>query len=345
MKKILNKILITLLMTSIAFVGQFITVDQTQKDIPDGYSKEAITLPVQIGGGDPWYYKNGDNYYYCYSIGNGVAVKKADSISSLQFAEQHIVYIAPSGTMYSHEYWAPELHFVNGEWYIYVAADNGENINHRMYALKCTTDDPTDTFEFCGQITDSTNKWAIDGTVLQFNDELYFVWSGWKGDEDGEQDLYIAHMSDPLTIDSERFLICEPKLSWERHDMPINEGPEFLIKDDELYLIYSASGSWADHYCLGMLKLTGDNLLDRKSWTKCLFPVFKGNNKVYSPGHCSFVSSPDGSTDYIVYHANGGKGLSYAGRTIRVQKFKWVGNIPFFGKIADTDSQVEIIVK
>ena len=44
-----------------------------------------------------------------------------------------------------------------------------------------------------------------DGAVIQKDDgSLYFVWSGWPGTTDGQQNLYIAPMSNPYTISGER---------------------------------------------------------------------------------------------------------------------------------------------
>ena len=63
---------------------------------------------------------------------------------------------------------APELHQINGEFYIYAAMDNGNNNNHRMYVWQGTsTTDPTQPFNLVGQIGTSDNNWAIDGTVLK----------------------------------------------------------------------------------------------------------------------------------------------------------------------------------
>ena len=55
-----------------------------------------------------------------------------------------------------------------------------------------------------------------DGTVLELNGELYFLWSGWEGDVNVAQNIYIAHMSDPCTIDSERVCLSTPTYSWEK---------------------------------------------------------------------------------------------------------------------------------
>ena len=68
-----------------------------------------------------------------------------------------------------------ELHKIGGRWYIYVAADDGDNYHHRMYVLGCTGENPTDKYEMLGKITDKTDKWAIDGTVLRYNGCLLYT--------------------------------------------------------------------------------------------------------------------------------------------------------------------------
>ena len=284
---------------------------------------ETVQNPVHDGGGDPWVVKHEGVYYYCYSTGRGVSVAKADSLGKLK-NKGTTVYTAPSGTMYSEEYWAPELHYINGEWYIYVAADDGDNYNHRMYVLKGTSQNPRDRFEMVGQITDPSNKWAIDGTVLQLNGELYFIWSGWEGTVNVAQHLYIAHMSDPCTIDSERVMLSTPQYSWEKNGTPlINEGPAVLQHEGKTFVVYSASGSWTDFYCLGMLTLVGDDPLNPAHWDKESRPVFQRRAGVaYGPGHCSFTTAADGSV-WMVYHANLVSGTGWNGRSV------WIAPITF----------------
>lgn len=282
-----------------------------------------VQNPIHDGGGDPWVVEHEGAYYYCYSAGNGVSVAKVPSISELSQSGRRI-YTAPEGTMYSHEYWAPELHYINGEWYIYVAADDGNNHNHRMYVLKGTSQDPMQRFEMVGQITDPSNKWAIDGTVMQQNGELYFIWSGWEGDVNVAQNIYIAHMSDPCTIDSERVCLSVPEYSWEKVGEPyINEGPAVLQHDGKTFLVYSASGSWTDDYCLGMLTLTGDDPMNPEHWEKERKPVFRKRPGVcYGPGHNSFCQASDGSV-WMIYHANLVSGTGWSGRSI------WISPVTF----------------
>jgi len=245
--------------------------------------------------------------------------------------------------MYSTEYWAPELHKINGKWYIYVAADDGDNNNHRMYVLECTGDDPTDPFEMKGQITDPTDKWAIDGTVLQLNGECYFIWSGWEHDNNVAQNIYIAHMSNPWTIDSERVMLSTPDHTWEQQGgrPRVNEGPTTLIKDGTVHIIYSASGSWSDYYCLGKLTYRGGDILDASNWTKSEEPVFERTNKVVGPGHCSFTKAIDGS-DWIVYHGNLVSGTGWDGRSVWIQPFSWDGDEPVFGSPIDPNTEITL---
>jgi GH43 family beta-xylosidase len=173
------------------------------------------------------------------------------------------------------------------------------------------------------------------------------VWSGWETDVNGEQDIYIAKMSNPWTISSPRVRISRPTYDWETHGdlhdpvnpphVNVNEGPQFLAHNNKLFIIYSASGCWTDFYALGMLTYTGSgNLLDSTAWTKHPKPVFQQSpqNNVYAPGHNSFFKSPSGKQDWILYHANNAPGLGCSNkRSPRMQPFTWNENgTPNFGE-------------
>lgn len=301
---------------------------------------ETVQNPVYPKGNDPWVVEHEGKYYYCYAspvwFFGGLAVAEIPSIHEISDENGKQVYTAPTegDTSYSFEYWAPELHYINGEWYIYVAADDGNNENHRMYVLKGTSQDPTEPFEMIGQISDPSNKWAIDGTVMELNGELYFVWSGWEGDVNVAQNIYIAHMSDPCTIDSERVCLSVPEYSWEKHGEPyVNEGPTVLQHNGNTFIVYSASGSWTDEYCLGMLTLAGDDPLDPASWQKSETAVFKKRaGTAYGPGHNSFATACDGSV-WMIYHANLQSGTGWEGRSVWIAPVTFDENgMPVFGR-------------
>jgi GH43 family beta-xylosidase len=261
-------------------------------------------------------------YYHAASAGDlGIAVRKSASITTLASAPAVQVWTAPASGMYSREIWAPELQLINGRWYIYFAASDGNNANHRMYALESTTLDPQGAYTFKGQLRATTDRWAIDGAAIQKDDgSLYFVWSGWPGTTDGQQNLYIAAMSNPWTISGERVLIAQPTFAWEGRGMPLNEGPQPIRLGGKYAIVFSASGSWTREYNLGLLTNTDGNLLNPKSWVKT-GPVFRQNGDVYGVGHPTFIKSPNGTENWIAYHAKRLSTDGWGDRSVRAQKF------------------------
>lgn len=309
-------------------------------DIGGGGGKGAGTEatfanPIMNGGADPWVIKHDGYYYYTHTVGNAIQIWKSRSLTDMAGAESAVVWQPPADGPNSKEIWAPELHWLNGKWYIYYAADDGLNDNHRMFVLESATDDALGQYEDKGKIADPTDKWAIDGTVLSKSDgSLYFIWSGWEGDVNVDQRLYIAPMSNPYTISGDRVEISKPELDWETVGEPtVNEGPEVLVSDKKINIVYSASGSWTDDYTLGLLSADPDSdLLNPASWAKKPEAVFAKTDRVFGPGHCSFVKSPDDKEDWIVYHAAVTSGAGW-NRNVRAQPFTWNDDgTPNFGE-------------
>ncbi|HLR38601.1 MAG TPA: glycoside hydrolase family 43 protein [Chitinophagaceae bacterium] len=299
--------------------------------------EETFTNPLLSSGADPWAIYHNGFYYYMQTMGNRLVIWKTKDLAKLKSAERKTIWTPPKNTAYSKEIWAPELHFIDGKWYVYFAADDGNNNHHRMYVLENESRNPLKgNWVFKGKIAAATDRWAIDGSVFEYNDQWYMIWSGWEKDVNGQQNIYIAKMKNPWTIDGDRVRISFPKYAWEKHgDLPnqspahvnVNEGPEILMHHGEVFLIYSASGCWTDYYCLGMLSLENKkNLMTASSWRKHPKPVFKGSkkNSVYAPGHNSFFQSPNGEEYWILYHANGKANQGCGGhRSPRKQSFEW----------------------
>jgi GH43 family beta-xylosidase len=279
-------------------------------------------------------------YYYTHTFGNKLGIFKTNKMSKLSVAPLTTVWTPPIGTLYSNDIWAPELHYLQGKWYFYFAADDGNNNNHRLYVLENASDDPTNgTWTFKGKLSDSSDKWAIDASVFQYNNQLYLIWSGWEGDSNVRQNIYIAKLKDPWTIDGPRVMISTPTHDWETiGDPDVNEGPEGLLNPNgKLFITYSASGCWTDDYALGLLTLKeGGDPMNASDWTKSPTPVFtkKPENGAYAPGHNGFFKSRDGSENWIIYHANSqpNQGCGNA-RNPRMQKFTWNSDgTPNFGE-------------
>ena len=287
-----------------------------KKDVSAEADSLATTYvnPLFPKGPDPWALFHEGTYYYMHTMQDSLVLWKTTDITDVQNAPRKTIWI-PTEASNKYHLWAPEIHNINGKWYIYYAADDGNTDNHQMYVLENVNKDPFDgEFVMKGRVsTDKDNNWAIDGSVFQNKGELYMVWSGWQTRRvDTEtQCIYIARMENPWTLGSERVLISKPELEWERHNknengwnpsyaIYVNEGPQPLKspKGKYIHLAYSASGVWTPYYALGLLTASTDSdLLDPRSWSKSQQPVFHQSpeNGVYGTGHNSFFPSPDGT--------------------------------------------------
>ena len=297
-------------------------------------------------GADPWVVRDDGYYYSVQSRDGGIWVSRsADLTRAVSTGER--VWLAPSTGWNRDNIWAPELHHIGDRWYIYYAAGpdgpaGATFVHQRSGVLRSTGDDPQGQYEDLGMLytgddvaggTDA--KWAIDLTVAELDGQLYAVWSGWEENttvtDRTPQHLYIAEMSDPTTISSDRVKISSPTAPWEDGtELDLQEGPTFLLHDGDVFIVYSTRESWLPAYRLGQLRLTGTDPMDPASWTKS-GPVFSGTTTVHGVGHASFTTSPDGTEDWIVYHS---KRTTEPGwdRVIRMQEFEWnADGSPDFG--------------
>lgn len=285
-------------------------------------------------GEDPWVVSHEGSLYYCTvdRLKHRIMVSRFQHLDEMATAEFIQVWPPREGLTPEYlEIWAPELQFIDGRWYVYFALYNGKNGQERMYVLQGTTGDAQGPYELKGKLEIPTDRWAIDGSVLELpQGEKYFIWSGWEALTNASQNIYIARMSDPCTIASDRVCISRPQYAWEKQGYPhVNEGPQALSHNGRLFIIYSASGSWTDDYCLGQLTYTGGDPLDPGSWHKEPAPVFSKTGTIFGPGHASFVKT--GGQDYIVYHAARSSGAGWA-RQIRARPFTWKADgSPDFG--------------
>ena len=289
--------------------------------------------PISEVGPDPWVYQEGDTYYVTYTTGRNITLIETERMSGLKTADARskVVWTPPATGMNSKQLWAPELHRIDGTWYVYYAASDGNNDHHRMWVLANPDTDPlSDNWEDRGELKLPDDRWAIDGSPVEIDGQWYFAWSGWEGEQNVQQDIYLAKMDDPTTVSGERLRLLQPEADWERNgtDPRVVEGPQFIAHDGTTFLFYSAGGCWTDGYSLGALELSiGDEPMDANNWSRLdANPLFTSNAaaRAYGPGHNSFFTSPNGSEDWILYHANpeAGQGCGDK-RSMRMQRFTW----------------------
>jgi GH43 family beta-xylosidase len=315
--------------------------------------RRTLTNPLLPVGPDPWVLLHEGNYYYMNTTGMNLTIRVTRDLSALGSAPAKIVWTPPPTGPYSHDIWAPELHFLDHKWYLYFCADSGTNQTHRIWVLENDAADPLrGRWTMKGKVADPSDKWAIDPSVFENKGQLFLIWSGWEGDQNGVQSIYIAQLSNPWTVRGTRVRLSSPQFPWEEIDdshpnrrdkahVEVNEGPEVLQHGDKIFLTYSASGCWTDNYALGMLTASASaDLLSPASWKKSPSPVLSESPEAHAfgTGHNTFFKSPDGREDWIMYHANSNphQGCGNA-RSPRAQPFTWnPDGTPDFGRPVPT---------
>ena len=318
------------------------------KGVKNMKSKVSYKNPIVTERADPWIYKHTDGYYYFTGSVPGyqeIEVRRARSLNELEDGEKVIVWYAHENGEMSKLIWAPEIHFIRNKWYIYFAAASDDatsegTFQHRMYVLECADANPlTGEWIEKGQVKTEIESFSLDATTFEYNDKLYYVWAQKDPAIPGNSNLYLSEMENPWTLVGKQTLLSIPEYDWEKIGFLVNEGPAVIIRNDKIFISYSASAT-DENYCMGLLWANGDDdLLDKNSWNKLETPVFISSeeNLLFGPGHNSFTVSEDDNEDVLIYHARPKKvtevePLDVPDRHANAQVFTWnEEGMPVFG--------------
>lgn len=264
---------------------------------------------------DPYIYRHTDgNYYFTASVPeyDRIVLRRADTLAGLKDAPETEIWHKHEDGIMSYHVWAPELHYINGAWYIYFAAGEKDNVwNIRPYVLECKDEDPlTGTWTEKGKMgcTEkddfSFRAFSLDGTVFENKGKYYYIWAEKVSVGKQISNLYIGEMESPYQLKTEQVLLTTPDYDWERVGFWVNEGPAVIKRNGRIFVTYSASETGIA-YCMGMLTADENaDLLDPRSWKKERYPVLCSDESrgIYGPGHNSFTVDEAGN-DILVYHA------------------------------------------
>lgn len=264
---------------------------------------------------DPYIYRHTDGrYYFTASVPDydKIVLRRAETLAGLRNAKEIEIWHKHESGIMSYHVWAPELHYLDGAWYVYFAAGEKENVwNIRPYVLECKEEDPlTGTWTEKGKMgcapedEFSFRGFSLDATVFESGGSRYYVWAEKVGVGKQISNLYIGRMASPYQLETVQVLLTTPDYDWERVGFWVNEGPSVIKRNGKIFLTYSASETGID-YCMGMLTADeGADLLDPLAWKKERYPVLRSDESkgVYGPGHNSFTVDEEGN-DILVYHA------------------------------------------
>jgi len=264
---------------------------------------------------DPYVLRVEDgSYYFTASVPefDRIVLRHAASLEELPEAPEKTLWVRHESGIMSKNIWAPELHFLEGRWYIYFAAGEQEDQwNIRPYVLRCEGEDPmADPWTECGKMqaadTDefSFRAFSLDATVFENRGKHYFVWAEKVSVGKQISNLYIAEMESPTKLKTDQVLLTTPDYDWERGAFWVDEGANAIHRNGRIFLTFSASDT-GPSYCMGLLSVGEDeDILDPRAWKKERRPVLAScpEKGIYGPGHNSFTVDAEGR-DILVYHA------------------------------------------
>ena len=109
------------------------------------FGQETFTNPILPSGADPWVTWKDGYYYYTNTVGNRIILYKTEKLHELKKETPKTVWTPPATGPNSKAIWAPELHYLDGKWYLYYTAtdvNNDGDASRYIFVLENTYGDP-----------------------------------------------------------------------------------------------------------------------------------------------------------------------------------------------------------
>jgi beta-xylosidase len=304
---------------------------------------------------DPFIVRHSGTYY---AIGTGVPEQEhnVDERSSVSFRGKvfdvlesvdlvHWQGVGPALRMlpseYGDSYWAPEILFADGRFWMFYSVGFGDRMHHLRVAVG---DHPAGPYGDTG--TALTNPFscpfAIDASPFRDEDDcLYLFYARDFLEPAGESrigtGIVVDQLVNPTRLAGQPRVVLRPRADWQRYkrdriiygnvyDWHTVEGPCVRKRHGRYWCLYSG-GCWQDE-SYGLDFAVSDHVLG---------PYTTGNNaggprllrtvpgKVVGPGHACVVNGPDNETEYLVYHA---WDPASSARLMCIDRIHWTTNGP-----------------
>jgi beta-xylosidase len=259
-----------------------------------GLNPESDTKGTKVPFGDP-FIMLWQNKYYAYGTlsPDGIAVFVSDDLLTWSSPTGLIdgLVLNKKDVWAERWFWAPEVYYVNGKFYMYFSADE--------HICVATSDSPLGPFVQEIQKPMIEGEKCIDNSMfIDDNGKPYLFFDRFN---DG-LNIWVAELEDNLTeIKPETMHNCiHVSQTWEEVWPRVNEG-SFVIKHNNIYyMTYSANSYESPFYGVGMAtaeKITGP-------WTKYeKNPILQKPGNLVGVGHSALFTDKEGKLR-IVFHAH-----------------------------------------
>lgn len=267
---------------------KFVTMLMAASTICGGCTPKTTVKNPILEGADPFILVHDNKYYlYCTGDPNGFKVYESSDLASWE-DKGYALY--KDDVMGDSGFWAPELMYRNGLFYmVYVA-------NEHLGIATATSP--------LGPFTQTEQKWIndekmIDGHFLQTDEGVYLYYVRFHGGNF----VHAAKMNDDLlSVDfSTDKLLVSAEEPWETAwgGAPICEGPFVLKHDNKYYLTYSCNHTKDGTYAMGYA--VSDSPLGTFVKASSENPILHAKDDIAGTGHHSFFTNLKGEL-MIVYH-------------------------------------------
>ena len=306
-------------------------LDNVDFNVPGEYKvagtlhQDSFPFPVAENHADPCIGRWNNKFYFIATNDadheHTMYIREADSIPELVNAKENLILDSTTYEGIGGLLWAPELHIIGGKLCIMHAAtpepffeeesrvmilkDGGNPIIKEDWEAprRIVRADGSDICEAGKTIT-------LDMTHFTWGGEDYVIWSQRQFlPKDLGAWLYIAKLNprEPWKLASDPVILTKPEYGWENNHTFVVEGPYALVRDNKLYVTYSAAAVDTT-YVVGLLSIEGGkDLLKASSWTKSNYPILTSRSVPgeFGTGHNAYVEDANGDI-WNTYHARPG---------------------------------------
>lgn len=216
----------------------------------------------------------------------------------------------------SDSFWAPELCYHDGTFYVYYTAKRkGDRVSCIGVA---TTKDLRKGFTDQGIIVEWGNE-AIDAFVFQDEDnKRYISWKAYGLNEERPIEILASELSaDGLSLVGEHFSLTRFDQGWKGSG---DEG-QCMVKHGEYYYMLYSIGGCCDNRCDYRVMVSRSKSL-KTGWEQFPNPILQGNDIWKCTGHGTLVTTPDNRYFYL-YHSYNATDFEYIGRQGLLDELVW----------------------